>query len=359
MKKTKLWRVLKSIGGSILMLGLLSACWVAAYYGTSWLYGLIGTQPNEIITQLITMITGFFILGGIMITISHFTRSMHLDHFKVMIDALKRMAKGDFSVKIKVDEHRHEHPFHELAQSINDMALELGQLEQMRQDFISNVSHEIQSPLTSISGFAKVLRSDQLTPEERDHYLTIIDKESMRLAKLSENLLKLTSLESEHHPFEQKEYRLDKQLRHIILACEPQWVEKSLEMNVDLEEVALQADEDQMSQVWINLIHNSIKFTPNGGTIGIKLTQKGDEVVVRIRDTGVGIATEHHAYIFDRFYKTDKSRNRSLGGSGLGLAIVKKIVELHSGTIQVQSDLGAGTVFIVKLPRSGKVTNER
>ncbi|MCR8643135.1 HAMP domain-containing histidine kinase [Paenibacillus sp. N1-5-1-14] len=350
MKKSKLWRALKSIGGSILMLSLISVCWLGSYYLSAWIYTLIGWEPHDLIAQWIILVGGFFILGTIMWIISQFTRKMHMDRFYMMTDALRRMAKGDFSVKIKVDEGGREHPMQELAKSINDMAEELGQLEQMRQDFISNVSHEIQSPLTSISGFAKLLRSDQLTLEERDHYLSIIDKESLRLAKLSENLLKLTSLESDHHPFEKKEYHLDKQLRHIILACEPQWMEKNLEMDIELEEVTVQADEDQMSQVWINLVHNSIKFTPSGGTIGVSVSKEQDQVVVRIRDTGIGIAAEHLPFIFDRFYKTDKSRNRTLGGSGLGLAIANKIVELHGGTIEVQSTVGVGTEFTVRLP---------
>ena len=165
------------------------------------------------------------------------------------------------------------------------------------------------------------------------HYLGIIEKESARLSKLSENLLKLTSLESDHHPFERRRYRLDKQLRSLILACEPQWHDKGIDMDVSLEDVSIEADEDLLSQVWLNLLHNSIKFTPAGGTIGVRLKRNGQE-----------------AHIFERFYKADRSRDRSTGGSGLGLAIVKRIVEMHTGSVAVQSAPGTGTTFTVRLP---------
>jgi signal transduction histidine kinase len=223
-------------------------------------------------------------------------------------------------------------------------------MEKMRQEFISNVSHEIQSPLTSISGFARALRDTRLSEEERAHYLDIIETESIRLSKMSDNLLKLTSLESEHHPFEPKRYRLDKQLRAVVLACEPLWLDKSIDMDVSLEEGEIDADPDLMNQVWGNLIHNSIKFTPRGGTIGVELQFRDGEAAVRISDTGIGIGEEDLPRIFERFYKADKSRNRAGGGSGLGLSIVKKIVDLHHGSIDVQSRPGEGTVFTVRLP---------
>ena len=267
---------------------------------------------------------------------------------KVIIDGIRQIAKGNFTIQLPVN-HRGD-PFTEIVTSINNMALELSQMEQMRQEFISNVSHEIQSPLTSISGFAKVLQNDELDQLERVHYLSIIEAESLRLAKLSENLLKLTSLESEHHPFEIKKYRLDKQLRNLILACEPLWVDKAIEMDIDLEDIHIQADEDLMSQVWVNLIHNSIKFTPQGGTIQISAQKHGNEVIIKIKDTGLGIAEEDLAFIFDRFYKADKSRNRSTVGSGLGLSIVKKIINMHHGTIKAESQLGEWTEMTLLLP---------
>jgi signal transduction histidine kinase len=172
----------------------------------------------------------------------------------------------------------------------------------------------------------------------------------MRLSRLSDNLLKLTSLESEHHPFDRRRYRLDRQLRSAVLACEPQWLEKSIEVEAELEEVEIEADHELLSQVWGNLLHNSIKFTPPGGSIRVRLTLEDGKAAVRIADTGIGIGEEDLPRIFERFYKADKSRNRAGGGSGLGLSIVKKIVDLHGGAIDVRSRPGEGTEFTVRLP---------
>jgi signal transduction histidine kinase len=240
--------------------------------------------------------------------------------------------------------------FGELAQSVNNMALELNQLEGMRQEFISNVSHEIQSPLTSIRGFAQALRNDQLSNEERLHYLSIIETESRRLSNLSDNLLELASLEAKNMKFEPKSYRLDKQLRDVILASEPQWMDKQIDLEIFLDEIDIHGDEDLLSQVWTNLIHNSIKFTPEAGRVRLDLHRKGEQIEVKISDTGIGIEEEDKAHIFERFYKADLSRERSQGGSGLGLSISKKIIEMHQGTITVESRLGFGAAFIVSLP---------
>jgi signal transduction histidine kinase len=266
------------------------------------------------------------------------------------VEAVDRIAQGDFSTRVQwhVDG---DHPMAELARSVNHMAAELNQMEQMRQEFVSNVSHEIQSPLTSISGFARALQEDDLSPEARQHYLSIIQTESMRLSKLSDNLLELASLDSEQVRLEPRPYRLDKQIRALVLAREPQWTGKGLELDVALDEATLiTADEDLLSQVWINLIHNSIKFTPPGGCIRIALQSQPGAVQVTIADTGIGIPAEDQPHIFERFYKADKSRRRADGGNGLGLSIVKKIVDLHHGTVSVDSQPGQPTCFTVVLP---------
>ncbi|WP_256865372.1 cell wall metabolism sensor histidine kinase WalK [Paenibacillus sp. 32352] len=297
--------------------------------------------------QLVTVIVDL-LLFLLLALLASPKRKQQMLSLKRMIDAIRKIAKGDFNVTF---ETRKDHgPWGELAENLNHMAVELNQIEQMRQEFISNVSHEIQSPLTSITGFARALHNERLSADERRHYLEIIETESTRLSKLSDNLLKLTSLESRHHPFEPKPYRLDKQLRRLVLACEPQWVNKNLDMDVSLDEVVVEADEDMMSQVWVNLINNSIKFTPKDGTIGIHLTRQDGDAVIRISDTGIGISPEDQEHIFERFYKADKARQRSAGGSGLGLSIVKNIIERHQGSIQVHSRLGEGTAFTVKLP---------
>ncbi|WP_341280974.1 HAMP domain-containing sensor histidine kinase [Paenibacillus sp. FSL H8-0537] len=258
---------------------------------------------------------------------------------KMMTEATKRIATGDFSVQLPV--HRRDE-LGNLADSINRMTLGLSQLETMRQDFVSNVSHEIQSPLTSIGGFAEVLRSEQLTDEERNRYVGIIKQESSRLSRLSENLLKLASLDSKQHPFEPRAIRLDRQLRDVVLSCEPQWMAKRLTVELLMEETVIVADEDQLSQVWNNLLANSMKFTPDNGHIRITLSEESGCATVRIADNGSGISPADQERVFERFYKADAARDRVKGGSGLGLSIVKKIVDIHEGLIEIESSILAG-----------------
>ncbi|MFD1954948.1 sensor histidine kinase [Paenibacillus thailandensis] len=283
------------------------------------------------------------IVGGILIVVV--TRYL-VKPLKMMTAATTRIAKGDYSTRLPV--HRRDE-LGELADSINRMALGLSRQEAMRQDFVSNVSHEIQSPLTSIGGFAEALRSGDLSAEERDHYVSVIKQESSRLSRLSENLLKLASLDAKQHPFEPRRYRLDRQLRDVVLTFEPQWLEKRLTVELTMEETTITADEDQLNQIWVILLANAMKFTPEGGKISFYLTEKDGYALVRITDTGIGISEEDRERIFERFYKADKSRDWNVGGSGLGLSIAKKIVENHDGTIEAEpSERGAS--FAVRLP---------
>lgn len=266
---------------------------------------------------------------------------------KRMTAATRRMAKGDFTTELRI---KRKDEIGELADSFNHMAKELNQLEQMRQDFVSNVSHEIQSPLTSILGFAKALRNNVVPEPKRERYLQIIMTESERLSRVSENLLQLASLESDHHPVNMRAYSLDEQLRRIVVACEPQWRAKSLQMELQLEPVTIVADEDLLSLVWMNVIGNSMKFTPEHGTINVALSVSADGAIeVSIQDTGIGIPEQDMSRVFERFYKSDRSRRRDGNGSGLGLAIVYKIVSLHHGTVELESSIGQGTKVKIAL----------
>jgi signal transduction histidine kinase len=337
------------VGWTLMVLSGLALVFTFTFYATALLYQVTGLHPPEIVAQLINSLFGLILMGLIARIASSFFKSERASPFIAIIQALERIARGDFNTRLENDYHDNQ-IIGELVDGVNKMAVELDQMETMRQEFISNVSHEIQSPLTSIRGFAQVLKSDTLSPQDRLHYLEIIEMESTRLSRLSDDLLKLTSLESNPAQFEPSLYRLDKQIRSLILTCEPQWAAKKLILDVDLQEVSIRASEDLLSQVWLNLIHNSIKFTPVGGTIQVTLRTEGDRVEFRIRDSGIGISDEDQAHIFERFYKADKSRTHSAGGSGLGLAIAKKIVEIHKGSIRVESKVGVGATFIVLLP---------
>lgn len=336
--------------GIIFALFLFIGCFAAAFYLTSYIYARIGYSPSDLLVQIINSLLGLFI-ALLIIKAALLFDEQKSGIFDSIIKAQKKIAEGDYNINLNKNTEELG-PYSELVESVNNMASELSKMEKMRQEFISNVSHEIQSPLTSIRGFAQALRNDKLSSDKRLHYLNIIEAEGMRLSKLSDNLLRLASLESDTIKFEARSYRVDKQIRHIILSCEPQWLNKNINMDVSLEEVEIKADEDMMSQVFINLINNSIKFTPEGGSVRINLHNQGNILEFKISDTGIGIAEEDQSRIFERFFKGDKSRSPSIKGSGLGLSIVKKIVDMHQGTILVQSKLGTGTTFIVLLSKS-------
>ncbi|OBZ16457.1 HAMP domain-containing sensor histidine kinase [Bacillus sp. FJAT-26390] len=303
-------------------------------------------NESTIFRLLFTILLLVLVLGclGILISARYIVKPL-----KTMTTATKRLAKGNFDVELTL---KRKDELGILAQSINEMAIELKQLEQMRQDFVSNVSHEIQSPLTAISGFAKVLMNDKLIlGHDRVKYLGYIVSESKRLSRLSDNLLQLASLESEHHPFKAARFNLDEQIRQVVVACEPLWSSKRIDMDLALSAaLPISADYDQLHQVWVNLIGNSIKFTPEGGKVRIEMAGNNHLVTVTVHDSGCGISEEQQARIFERFYKADRSRNRSNEGNGLGLAIVKKIVDLHGGTIEVSSIIGQGTAVTINLP---------
>ena len=331
-------------------------CMALGFLLTALLFRLAGKQP-AFLSYLISVILGcaiYFCIAKLFLAI--FSHTKHAQKHNLMrhqfldstLEALNKISRGDFDISIAIHEHD---PFSEVAESVNKMARELSSMETQRQDFISNVSHEIQSPLTSISGFAALLKSDALTEQQRVHYIDVIETESKRLSKLSDNLLKLSSLESESVPLTQSDFRLDKQVEHAILMLEPQWMKKNIEIDSALEKTDITADEDLLGQVWINLIHNAVKFTPKNGQIKVRLKKDDAQIVVEIAYNGVGISKEDQIHIFERFFKVDKARDRSLGGNGLGLALCKKIVELHSGQITMESALNKGTTFTVSLPK--------
>ncbi|QHW34900.1 HAMP domain-containing histidine kinase [Paenibacillus rhizovicinus] len=302
--------------------------------------------------QVMTVFFGFLLMFILMLLIGRPWKER--GGIYVYISAIRRMSKGDFTVTIDKAEQMPGH-YGELATSINDMAVELNQMEQMRQAFISNVSHEIQSPLTSIRGFARALQQDGLDDQQRNHYAGIIETESVRLSKLSDNLMKLTTLEADQQQIHPKPFRLDQQVRAMILACEPIWTEKNILMDINLDErVMLNGDEELLSQVWMNILTNSLKFTDEGGTLSVEVKPTPEGASVCISDNGIGIAEEDLPHIFERFFKADKARSRREkgSGSGLGLSIVKVIVDLHGGKVTASSTPGVGTTFTVTLPNS-------
>ncbi|WP_141503089.1 sensor histidine kinase [Paenibacillus luteus] len=296
------------------------------------------------IKWLTTFLMYFLSIGSLLILVA----SIFLVRpIKKLTDATRRIASGDFNIKLNI---KQTGELGTLAQSFEQMMFDLRQLEQMRRDFVSNVSHEVQSPLTSISGYAMALKQVNISDNERSRYLDIIISEATRMSKMSDSLLKLSLLESQSQQMQLTSFRLDEQIRRVIVAFQPQWSARNIYFDLNLKAAMLTADHDQLNQVWTNILGNCIKFSADGGMINVSLKQDIKYLTVRISDFGIGISLEDQKHIFERFFKADRSHSRKYEGSGMGLAIVKQIVSLHQGDIRVESELGQGTTFIVTLP---------
>ncbi|PAV28196.1 sensor histidine kinase [Virgibacillus profundi] len=267
---------------------------------------------------------------------------------KKLTEATKKIAAGNHHLKLKVN-RRDE--IGRLAGDFSKMSNSLEQTEEKRQEFVSNVSHEIQSPLTSIQGFSQALREEDISKEERERYLNIIESESKRLSALSKQLLTLSNLDHEIDKNDFIPFDIADQLREVVLTMEWQWREKNIAIEMDTAPTTIVGEPKLLQQVWVNLITNAIHYSKAGEKLTIRTANEKSSVLVSIEDTGMGIAEADIPHLFDRFYKVDKARTRSENSSGLGLAIVKKIIELHGGTVMVESEFGIGSTFTITIPK--------
>ncbi|AOY77533.1 HAMP domain-containing sensor histidine kinase [Clostridium formicaceticum] len=259
--------------------------------------------------------------------------------------ATQEVAKGNFDIHV---ETRSYDEIGQLTQNFNKMTRELKNIEYLRKDFITNVSHEFKTPIASIQGFAKLLQKWDLSQREREEYTNIIVEETTRLSNLSSNILKLSKLENQEILEKKVVFSLDEQIRKSILILEHQWSKKNIEFDIHLDKVQYLGDEELLQQVWINLIGNAIKFSHNNSTISIILQQMDEVVEVKIIDHGIGMTEETKKRIFEKFYQGDKAH--SYEGSGLGLPLVKRILDLYDAQIYVESNPKKGSTFAVELP---------
>lgn len=259
--------------------------------------------------------------------------------------------QGDFSVRIQpVKGIPDETGFNRIIECLNKMAQELAGTETLRTDFIANVSHELKTPLAVMGNYATMLQRPGITEEEKNEYARAIGDASRRLAQLITNILKLNKLENQQVFPKHTEFDLGEQLCQCLLQFEDAWERKDLQIETDIQEdVAIRSDEELLSLVWNNLFSNAMKFTPEGGTVGLGLREEGDWVVVTVSDTGCGMKPETGKHIFEKFYQGDTSH--ATQGNGLGLALVKRVVDILGGEIGVRSVYGQGSTFTVKIRR--------
>ena len=280
--------------------------------------------------------------GGIIAGI--FSR-IPLTPIRKIIAATDRLSEGDFSARLDL---RMGGEMADFNQSFNKMASELERSQILRTDFVNNFAHECKTPMISIKGFAEMIRNEDLSEEERNEYLDIIISESNRLVDLSANILNMVKLENTSVIEEKKVFNLSEQIREAIILLAPKWDAKNLNMDFDSSEIMIQANEDMLEEVWINLIDNAIKFSPDGGLIAMTLRKVGFNITFTIFNEGPKMDQETIDRIFDKFYQGDKSHAQK--GSGLGLPLARKIVQLHDGNIRVMHSGDQGTCFEVTLP---------
>ena len=298
-----------------------------------------GHSPSPYIPMLISILAAIPISSAVS---RHWAKPI-----QDMVEATKSISQGNFSVRVA---ETAEGDMGKLLRSFNRMTTELGNTELMRNDFINVFSHEFKTPIVSIRGFAKRLRSGNLTEQQRQEYLDFIAEESERLSNLANNILLISKYENQNFVSEQTEFALDEQIRTCILRMESQWSARNIQFELDLPRMIYLGNMEMLDHIWLNLISNAVKFSHDGGTITISARNENSCITVWIRDEGIGISPDHIGHIFDKFYQEDTSHTTT--GNGLGLSLVKRIVQLCGGEIGVESQKNSGTMVVVALPLS-------
>lgn len=265
-----------------------------------------------------------------------------------IMQAMNRLAAGDFTVRLQPKRRGYEPTeIREIKAAFNRAAEELSGTELLRKDFVNNFSHEFKTPIVSINGFADLLLDEDVSPEEQREYLEIIRDESKRLAQLSGSVLLLNRIESQTILTDKAEFPLDEQLRQSILVTQQKWRAKGIRFDAQLPACRYNGSEALLKEVWLNLLDNAAKFSPEGGTVAVTLRQEQGRIIAAVTDQGCGMDAETCRHIFEQFYQGDTSHKTQ--GNGLGLAMAQKIAALHGGTITVESQPGAGSCFTVTL----------
>ena len=305
----------------------------------------IGITPLNVGSFVLSLVVLNTVIG---IVLAALLGNVLLKPVNKILNALNGLASGDFSQRLEFRGWVSRNPtIQELTDSFNTMARELEQTEMLRSDFIDNFSHEFKTPIVSIAGFAQVLRRGGVTEEEQAEYLEIIEKESLRLARLASNVLDLTRIESRNILTDVKTFNLSEQLRTCMLMLEEKWSAKHVEPVLPMEEFYYTGNDDLMKQVWNNLFDNAIRFSPDYGTVEVNIDKIPEGLRVTVSNYGEPIPENSMEKIFNKFYQVDESHASE--GNGVGLSVVKKVIDLHQGRIRAECRDGR-TSFIAELP---------
>lgn len=317
-------------------------------YGLILLYNTL-IRENVPIILFSTFIVLYQVFGCIVSAILvYITRARTFSrNIQKICQAAQKVAGGDFSVRLDVyKEKKSKTEIDILKEDFNKMVEELSSIERLKNDFVADVSHEIKTPLSVIQGYADLLQNPNLDKDTRNEYIELISQAIHGLNELVSNVLRLNKIENQGIVQKEK-FFLDEQIRCCILSFEEKLEEKNLQLEVDLQEVVIRTDKALLELVWNNLISNAIKFTEHSGKVSVTLEQKGEEIIVSVKDTGCGIDEETQKRIFEKFYQGDQSHSQD--GNGLGLALVKNVVDKIGGKIVVNSKAGEGSEFVVSL----------
>ena len=347
MRKGFLYYVTDFLWSCLLFFGLVGGVVTATFYV---FFATVSLPEEDIRAFAPVVFVNVVVLALICAVVDTFRRRLAVDKpAKRIQEVLSRLAAGDF--KARIPDHFVQiapAPFGEIEQNINKLADELSGIETLRADFISNVSHEMKTPLSVISNYGTLLRDPELDTETRIEYAKQVTLSSQRLALMMTNILKLNRLENQQIYPQKREYDLGEQLCECLLQFEEVWERRNINIETDLQDdVLITEDAELLSLVWNNLLSNAFKFTEDGGTVSLTMSKTEDAVTVSVSDTGCGMSPEVGGRIFEKFYQGDTSR--ATQGNGLGLTLVKRVIDIVQGEIRVQSQCGVGSTFTVTL----------
>ena len=355
MKKPSFRRVIQEFSSFLLFflsVGFVVSCCMMLFLQVfSKEMGLVYTSDNIADAAKITFLN-VVIITVLFKAVDFIRRRIMVDKpVKMITDAAEKIMNGDFSARVGRLHGSDMDGFNQIGVSINAMAEELSSVETLRTDFIANVSHEMKTPLAVMQNYGTLLQAPDLPEEKRIEYAKAITDASRRLADMMTNILKLNRLENQQIYPNPTTFDLGEQLCESLLQYESTWERKNIEIETDIaDSVLVSADSELLSLVWNNLFSNAFKFTEDGGKVTLTLTADEKYATVKVSDTGCGMSAEVGAHIFEKFYQGDTSR--ATQGNGLGLALVKRVIEIMQGEIGVESAVGVGTTFTVKIRRA-------
>jgi signal transduction histidine kinase len=346
MKSEKLRNLSKKVLPQILMQSfVIIITAITSFMFMTWLVHDVFFVTDTYIAAAYETLGSLVIFTVILVPLNTVVYRRRTREIRTLSEAIQQVAHGDYDTQIDCNQKSQMTPIYE---DFNKMCAELASVQILRNDFINSYSHEFKTPIASINGFSSLMLEKKLPDSERRQYLEIIEQESARLANLASNTILLSRISSQQIVSDMEQYDLSEQIRQCSIILSKLWLEKKIEFSGEFSEVQYLGNKELMQHLWLNLLGNSIKFTPIGGEISVTVSSNAQQLSVSFADTGEGIDEETRQHLFEPYYQGDSSRASQ--GLGLGLAIAKRIVELCGGAITVTSELSVGSNFIVTLP---------